>query len=133
MIHDWVGSRLGDNRDMGNLRYAALDPVFNLHHANIDWIWSRYPHTPDPNQLQPETNCAQVKDFETWLAKEFTFLDTDGKMKTVTVKDTLTKMSNVKYLPPAGTRRSSRRSPLAPHGNGPSSSRSRRRGSRTSR
>src|SRR5262249_32974077 len=34
MIHDWVGSRFGNNRDMGNLRYAALDPVFCLHHAN---------------------------------------------------------------------------------------------------
>jgi polyphenol oxidase len=101
MIHDWVGSRFGDNRDMGNLRYAALDPIFNLHHANIDWIWSRYPKTPDPNHLQAETNCAAISDFEAWLAKEYTFLDIDGKMKSVTVKDTLTNMSNINYSPPA--------------------------------
>ncbi len=44
--HDWVGSRFGSNRDMGTLRYAALDPVFSMHHANIDRIWKLVPQTP---------------------------------------------------------------------------------------
>ena len=45
--HDWVGARFGKNRDMGTLRYAALDPIFFMHHANIDRIWSLY-HREQP-------------------------------------------------------------------------------------
>ena len=49
--HDWVGSRFGKNRDMGSLRYAALDPIFFMHHANIDRLWSLYKRTqPDPDK-----------------------------------------------------------------------------------
>jgi polyphenol oxidase len=88
LVHDWVGSRYGTNRDMGTLRYAALDPLFYLHHANIDRIWSLYPYTPDPESV-PE-----------WGNQEFVFTDLDGQPVSVTVTQIIKKMSGVRYAPP---------------------------------
>jgi polyphenol oxidase len=88
LVHDWVGSRYGSNRDMGTLRYAALDPLFYLHHANIDRVWSLYRHTPDPAKTPA------------WGKQEFAFTDLDGKAVTVTVAEVVQKMSTVRYAPP---------------------------------
>jgi len=63
--HDWVGSRQGKNRDMGTLRYAALDPIFFMHHGNIDRIWSLYKLTqPDPEAITASRNTR----LRTWTA-----------------------------------------------------------------
>jgi polyphenol oxidase len=88
-IHDWVGSRQGDNRDMGTLRYAALDPLFYLHHAKVDEVWSRYPYQPDQGSVGD------------WYRQWFNFYDVDGKPVSVTVRDTVEKMTNVVYQRPA--------------------------------
>jgi polyphenol oxidase len=88
LMHDWVGSRYGSNRDMGTLRYAALDPLFYLHHANVDRLWSLYPYTPDP-AARPE-----------WGRKTFVFHDFDGKPVSVTVAEILKEMAIVTYDPP---------------------------------
>jgi polyphenol oxidase len=87
--HDWVGSRFGSNRDMGTLRYAALDPVFSMHHANIDRIWSMY-RKPQPD---PKTSP--------WGKQKYTFLDITGQPVSVTVRDVIESMNTVQYLPPA--------------------------------
>jgi polyphenol oxidase len=101
-MHDWVGSRLGNNRDMGTLRYAALDPLFNLHHANIDRLWNLYPYTPDPDGPPPEgfpgLTAAMWK---TWGNQQLEFMDVDGKHVTVTVRDTVKRMNTVTYASPA--------------------------------
>jgi polyphenol oxidase len=104
-VHDWVGSRYGLNRDMGTLRYAALDPVFYLHHANIDRIWSLYAHTPDPDKAQPVPNfCGHTAQaLKTWGDRQFEFLDSDGKLVSVTVRDTIKQMGNITYQQPAET------------------------------
>jgi polyphenol oxidase len=86
--HDWVGSRFGKNRDMGSLRYAALDPIFFMHHANIDRIWSWY-RKPQPD---PDTSP--------WGKQQYTFVDIDGSPTTVTVRDIVKQMTNVTYVPP---------------------------------
>jgi hypothetical protein len=98
-IHDWIGSRYGNNRDMGTLRYAALDPVFYLHHGNVDRIWSLYPFTPDPDQ-SPESpnNCEYTAEaLKAWGDQRFDFIDTDEKQVYVTVRDTIKHMKNVTY------------------------------------
>jgi polyphenol oxidase len=87
-VHDWVGSRYGSNRDMGTLRYAALDPIFYLHHGNLDRIWSLYTYTPDPDSLP------------NWAKQAFEFTDIDGGTVSITVKDTVMNMKNVRYVPP---------------------------------
>lgn len=88
MMHDWVGSRHGSNRDMGTLRYAALDPMFYMHHGNLDRLWSLYPYTP-----KPATKPA-------WANQAFTFTDVDGKPVSVTVADVIKHMSVVTYAAP---------------------------------
>lgn len=101
-LHDWVGSRMGNNRDMGTLRYAALDPIFNLHHANVDRIWSLYPYTPDPDGAPPAgvaglTSAA----WKAWGDQKLEFVDIDGKHVYVTVRDTVKNMNTVTYAVPA--------------------------------
>jgi len=86
--HDWVGARFGSNRDMGTLRYAALDPMFSMHHANIDRIWSLY-RKPQPD---PKTSP--------WGKQNYTFLDITGLPVSVTVRDIVESMTTVQYLPP---------------------------------
>ncbi len=102
-VHDWVGSRYGNNRDMGTLRYAALDPIFCLHHANIDRIWSLYPYTPDPDGQPPKDNNCRYKDddFKVWGEQWFNFRDVDGSLVSVTVRDTVKNMNTVSYAPPS--------------------------------
>jgi polyphenol oxidase len=92
--HDWVGSRLGKNRDMGTLRYAALDPIFFMHHANLDRIWSWY------RGVQPDPKAPWGPNKYIWGQQPYTFIDIDGSPVTVTVADIVTSMTNVTYLEP---------------------------------
>ena len=82
--HDWVGSRIGKNRSMGTLRSAAGDPMFYLHHANIDRIWSLY----DKPQPDPKGD---------WGKQSYNFLDIDGSIVTLSVQDIIEKTTNVSY------------------------------------
>jgi len=85
--HDWVGERYGSNRDMGTLRYAALDPIFYMHHGNIDRIWSLY------KNRMPSVDGP-------WGRQEYTYVDVDGSPITVSVKDIVTKLSpKITYQP----------------------------------
>jgi len=89
--HDWVGSRQGKNRDMGTLRYAALDPIFMMHHGNIDRVWSWYTKPqPDP-------------DTSPWGVQRYTFTDLDGSPVTISVRDIVKGLTNVTYAEPAST------------------------------
>lgn len=90
LMHDWVGSRWGKNRDMGTLRYAALDPMFNMHHGNIDRVWSLYAYTPDPN------------DYPVWRDKKYTYRNERGEEVTVSVGEIVRYISPlVRYQPPS--------------------------------
>jgi len=84
--HDWVGTRFGKNRTMGTLRTAAGDPMFYMHHGNIDRIWSLY------TQPQPDPNGD-------WGKQEYNFLDIDGTVLTLSVKDIIENTTNVSYAP----------------------------------
>ena len=79
--HDWVGTRIGKNRTMGTLRYAALDPIFYMHHGNIDRIFSLYTQ-PMPSLDGP------------WGQQTYQYTDIDGSWVTVSVKDIMTGISN---------------------------------------
>ena len=87
---------------MGTLRYASLDPVFNLHHANIDRIWSLY-KDQSGQPIEPD-------DTSTWYQQWFNFVDVDGTLKSVTVEDAARHMTNVVYQEPleAGPRKTHR-------------------------
>ncbi len=79
--HDWVGTRIGKNRSMGTLRYAALDPIFYMHHCNIDRIFSMY------SQPMPDLDGP-------WGQQTYQYTDIDGSWVTVSVKNIMTGLSN---------------------------------------
>jgi hypothetical protein len=79
MLHDAVG---GDAGNMGDPNTAARDPIFWLHHANVDRLWNRWldgktHHLPDP---------MADKD---WYDQEFPFYDETGKQVVVAVSKIL--------------------------------------------
>jgi len=92
--HDWVGSRFGKNRNMGNLRYAALDPIFFMHHANIDRVWSLY-QRPQPDPDVPWGSHKYI-----WGKQSYSFTDIDGSAVIVTVSDIVKCMTNITYVEP---------------------------------
>lgn len=65
-VHDGVG---GEKGWMGDIREAAKDPIFWLHHANIDRIWSQW--LAQPNREDP----ADRK----WRNQKFEFFDPQGE------------------------------------------------------
>ena len=69
-VHTAVGGREGW---MSFLETAGLDPIFWLHHSNIDRIWAQWSLT-HLNPIDP-----------TWLGQEFTFYDADKSEVTISV------------------------------------------------
>lgn len=84
--HDWIGTRIGRNRTMGTLRSAAADPMFYMHHGNIDRIFSLY-NQPVPDLKGP------------WGDQQYNFLDVDGSTITLSVREIMSKTANVSYAP----------------------------------
>ena len=79
MIHDAVGNGEGN---MGHPDTAARDPIFWLHHANVDRLWNRWldireHHLPDQ---------ADDKD---WYEQEFPYFDENGEQVVVSVNKIL--------------------------------------------
>jgi tyrosinase len=66
-IHDDIGGLMGDPDT------AALDPIFWLHHANIDRLWEVWTHR-DRTFTDPETRA--------WLTESFALHDAKGKVVT---------------------------------------------------
>ena len=71
-IHVLVGNSLG----MGDVPWAANDPIFWMHHCNIDRLWASWNAAGRQN---PATNA--------WLSKQFVFADENGLRVVATVKD----------------------------------------------
>jgi hypothetical protein len=71
LMHGFVGG------DMNNLQKAPNDPIFWLHHANIDRMWDCW--TNIPGHKNP--------DDPTFLAKTFSYVDANGMEVTKTVND----------------------------------------------
>jgi tyrosinase len=63
---------------MGAVSRAANDPIFWLHHANIDRIWDRW-----LNQGGGRANPADAP----FLDQQYSFADADGSTVTVSVRD----------------------------------------------
>jgi tyrosinase len=74
-VHVDVGTR---EKGMGAVSWAANDPIFWLHHSNIDRIWASWNRAGGPNP----------KD-EGYLGQVFTFVDEVGKPAQYKVADVL--------------------------------------------
>src|SRR6476620_1495311 len=86
-LHGNVHVFTGNSQGMGQVPWAANDPIFWMHHCNIDRIWASWNNAGHAN---PTTAA--------WLNKTFVFAGPDGKGEKWVVKDyTNTKKCNYKY------------------------------------
>lgn len=84
-IHNWVG---GPSGDMSFPVSAARDPIFWLHHANVDRLWAEW------SRRQP---AGQPTDSR-WRNQAFSFYDEAARLVTITTASLLTPQAlNYRY------------------------------------
>jgi tyrosinase len=92
-VHNQVG---GVNGLMTSLRTAALDPIFWLHHANIDRLWEVWLRSNPPHSNPTDGE---------WLMMPFDFVDELGTRVSMAVSEVLEIENQLHYtyrgLPPA--------------------------------
>jgi tyrosinase len=74
-LHGNVHGLTGDGQNMGSVPWAARDPVFWMHHCNIDRLWASWNRNGGRN---PDG---------TWLTQTFVFADENGRRVVGTVND----------------------------------------------
>jgi len=84
-LHGNVHVLTGNTQNMGAVPWAAGDPIFWMHHCNIDRLWASWNKAGRPNPSDPP-----------FLAKQFTFADENGNRVLATIKDFL-KIASLKY------------------------------------
>jgi tyrosinase len=86
-IHVMIGGRIEDaagsvhTAPMGDPRFAARDPIFWLHHCNIDRLWGRW--------LDQGDGRANPVEDTTWMDTAFSFFDETGHAVQMTPRDVL--------------------------------------------
>ncbi|MFE5495418.1 tyrosinase family protein [Streptomyces virginiae] len=118
--HNDVHGHIG--RWMGRTTTAALDPVFWLHHANIDRLWSLWAGRPGHSN----------PDDPRWITQEYKFFDADGSQQSLAASDVLDTAGQLGYtyeqpvpisppvpLPPSVTRSPVPETPSGPSTSGP--------------
>ncbi|MEK6303182.1 MAG: tyrosinase family protein [Acidobacteriota bacterium] len=77
-LHGNVHVLTGGTQNMGAVPWAAGDPIFWMHHCNIDRLWASWNKAgrPNPSDLP-------------FLSKQFTFADENGNKVSATIKDFL--------------------------------------------
>lgn len=77
-LHGNVHVDTGATQNMGAVPWAAGDPIFWMHHSNIDRLWASWNKA---GRLNPSTPA--------FLTQTFTFADENGNGVTVPIKDFL--------------------------------------------
>lgn len=95
-VHSWLGSGTASGRAgwMGSTAMAARDPVFWLHHANVDRLWERW--------LDLGGGRANPSD-GTWLNQTFAFFDEAGRRVTMSGQAILDTAGQLRYRYDDGT------------------------------
>lgn len=76
--HGTVHDDVGTDTNMGMIPFAAKDPVFYMHHCEVDRLWASWNAAGGQNPTD-----------ESWLNQSFTFADANGTMVTATNRDFL--------------------------------------------
>lgn len=81
LIHDAVGGNRsdGDDGNMSDPRTAANDPIFWLHHANVDRLWNQW------LDIRGHENPAD----QDWYDQQFAYYDADGSRVVLSVTEIL--------------------------------------------
>jgi tyrosinase len=84
-LHGQVHVKTGNEENMSDVPWAAGDPVFWVHHCQIDRLWASW-------------NARGGKNFDdpTWKSQSFVFADGTGKRVTAKIGDVLS-LTQVKY------------------------------------
>ncbi|MER6045971.1 tyrosinase family protein [Streptomyces sp. NPDC001793] len=82
MIHDGVAGW------MGEVAGSARDPIFWLHHANIDRFWPAWLRRGDGRKNPND---------QSWLTRKYTFFDEAGTLLTPTTEEVLTSAGDYEY------------------------------------
>ncbi|HET8892035.1 MAG TPA: tyrosinase family protein [Candidatus Angelobacter sp.] len=86
-LHGTVHVRVGNGRGMGSVPWAANDPIFWLHHCNIDRLWASWNKDGGRNLATQE-----------FLNQSFSFVGPDSALATFRVSDGLsTSQLNYQY------------------------------------
>ncbi len=75
-VHGNVHVLVGNSQNMGAVPWAGGDPIFWMHHCNIDRLWASWNHCGGKNP----TDSA-------WLNQQFTFADAHGNKVMTAIKD----------------------------------------------
>ncbi len=78
LMHVLLG---GENGLMSDPNASGLDPVFHLHHNNVDRLWKRW--------LDQGGGRANPVNDRNWMDQKFTFFDENGKQVEMAVRDAL--------------------------------------------
>ncbi|KAK9056867.1 hypothetical protein SSX86_024231 [Deinandra increscens subsp. villosa] len=81
-VHRWVGDTTQPNgEDMGNFYSAGYDPVFYIHHANVDRMWKLWKELGIPGHVEPTD--------PDWLNASYIFYDENEDLVQVFNKDSV--------------------------------------------
>ncbi|KAI3509708.1 hypothetical protein L1887_25222 [Cichorium endivia] len=88
-VHRWVGNpRMLNNEDMGNFYSAGYDPLFYVHHANVDRMWKVWKDLGIQGHSEPTD--------PDWLNASYVFYDENEELVRVYNKDCV-QIENLKY------------------------------------
>nr|4Z12_A Chain A, Aurone synthase [Coreopsis grandiflora]4Z12_B Chain B, Aurone synthase [Coreopsis grandiflora]4Z13_A Chain A, Aurone synthase [Coreopsis grandiflora]4Z13_B Chain B, Aurone synthase [Coreopsis grandiflora]4Z14_A Chain A, Aurone synthase [Coreopsis grandiflora]4Z14_B Chain B, Aurone synthase [Coreopsis grandiflora]4Z14_C Chain C, Aurone synthase [Coreopsis grandiflora]4Z14_D Chain D, Aurone synthase [Coreopsis grandiflora]4Z14_E Chain E, Aurone synthase [Coreopsis grandiflora]4Z1 len=88
-VHRWVGDPTQpNNEDMGNFYSAGYDPVFYIHHANVDRMWKLWKELRLPGHVD-------ITDPD-WLNASYVFYDENKDLVRVYNKDCVN-LDKLKY------------------------------------
>jgi len=92
VVHGDIGHPLSPYLDMGNLGYAARDPIFFSHHCNIDKIWANWNAQTGsgPTDYKNPTDPA-------FLNAKWSFYDENQNVVSMTAANVLDYANNLRY------------------------------------
>jgi polyphenol oxidase len=94
-IHMDVGQSAFPFHDMGNLGYAARDPLFFAHHCNIDKLWSGWNDLAGGGGLPP--NAYKNPTDAAFLNARWSFYDENQQVVSMSAADVLDHNANLRY------------------------------------
>lgn len=94
-IHMDVGQFAPPYHDMGNLGYAARDPLFFAHHGNIDKLWSAWNDLAGSSGLPP--HAYQNPTDAGFLNARWSFYDENQQVVSMSAADVLDHNANLRY------------------------------------
>ena len=91
--HNLIHGKVGGTRGfMSYVTFAARDPIFWLHHANIDRLWKRW-----LDQGGGRSNPGRTPDEQGWYTHPFVFFDEGGNRVSMTGQDIVDTVGQLNY------------------------------------